>query len=58
MKQEKNINFSLVHESKACIPTDPEMFKGLNLFADGCCAFKKCCKKYKKGKHCRRCPKL
>jgi hypothetical protein len=39
------------------IPTDPEFFKGINPFQGGCCAFKKCCKKYKKGKACGSCPK-
>ncbi|SMO46127.1 hypothetical protein SAMN06265350_102176 [Solitalea koreensis] len=39
------------------IPTDPEFFKGINPFQGGCCGFKKCCKKYKKGKACRSCPK-
>lgn len=38
--------------------TDPEIFKGLNPFTIGCgCEFKKCCKKYKRGKQCRKCPK-
>ena len=31
--------------------------KGINPFADfSCCVFKKCCKKYKKGKRCKKCP--
>ncbi|AFD07077.1 hypothetical protein [Solitalea canadensis] len=38
-------------------PTDPELAKGLNIYLGGCCAFKKCCKKYKKGKACKSCPK-
>ena len=36
-------------------PTDPEFTKGAGqLFA--CCDKKKCCKKYKKGKRCKKCP--
>lgn len=42
----ENINF----------PTDPENNKGLNPFRGQGCDFKKCCKKYKKGKRCRKCP--
>lgn len=31
--------------------------KGINAFGDfSCCIFKKCCKKYKKGKRCKKCP--
>lgn len=31
--------------------------KGVNPFGDfSCCIFKKCCKKYKKGKRCKKCP--
>lgn len=31
--------------------------KGLNPFAESsCCILKKCCKKYKKGKRCKKCP--
>lgn len=31
--------------------------KGFNPFAEfSCCALKKCCKKYKKGKRCKKCP--
>ena len=31
--------------------------KAFNPFSDfSCCVFKKCCKKYKKGKRCRKCP--
>ncbi len=34
-----------------------ESAKGFNPFADfSCCALKKCCKKYKKGKRCKKCP--
>lgn len=34
-----------------------ESAKGLNPFADfSCCVFKKCCKKYKRGKRCKKCP--
>ncbi len=36
-------------------PLDPENHKGLNPYT-GCCEFKKCCKKYKKGKRCKKCP--
>lgn len=38
------------------IPTDPGQFKGLNPYR-ACCEFKKCCKKYKKGDRCKKCPK-
>lgn len=35
-----------------------ESRKGLNPFSNYTCAdFKKCCKKYKKGKRCKKCPK-
>lgn len=34
-----------------------ESAKGFNPFADfSCCALKRCCKKYKKGKRCKKCP--
>lgn len=34
-----------------------ESSKGLNPFGDfSCCILKKCCKKYKKGKRCSKCP--
>lgn len=37
---------------------DPQNHKGLNPRMDiGNCDFKKCCKKYKKGKRCKKCPK-
>lgn len=37
---------------------DPQNHKGLNPCREGCgCEFKKCCKKYKKGKRCKKCPK-
>ena len=39
------------------LPTDPEHKKGLNPYACTSCEFKKCCKKYKKGKRCGKCPK-
>lgn len=39
-------------------PLDPVLKKGLNPYAPCVgCAFKKCCKKYKKGKRCKKCPK-
>jgi hypothetical protein len=39
-------------------PVDPEVFKGFNPYREGCgCDFKKCCKKYKRGKQCKKCPK-
>ncbi|MGK6352930.1 hypothetical protein [Parapedobacter sp. DT-150] len=38
--------------------TDPQTYKGLNPYGLGCgCVFKKCCKKYKRGKRCKKCPK-
>lgn len=38
--------------------SDPQHYKGLNPYREGCgCDFKKCCKKYKRGKRCRKCPK-
>lgn len=43
-------------ETKTFNPLDPENAKGLNpYFLESC--FKKCCKKYKKGKRCKSCPK-
>lgn len=31
--------------------------KGLNPFGEfSCCVLKKCCKKYKRGKRCKKCP--
>ena len=34
-----------------------ESAKGFNPFADfSCCDLKKCCKKYKRGKRCKKCP--
>jgi len=36
-------------------PLDPENNKGFNPYIS-CCDFKKCCKKYKKGKRCKKCP--
>ncbi|SEK56660.1 hypothetical protein SAMN05421740_10298 [Parapedobacter koreensis] len=36
--------------------TDPQTFKGMNPYLAGC-EFKKCCKKYKRGKRCKKCPK-
>lgn len=38
-------------------PFFDEAKKGLNCNPDlGCCIFKKCCKKYKRGKRCKKCP--
>lgn len=38
-------------------PTDPEYFKGISPCSlHSGCEFKKCCKKYKKGKRCKKCP--
>ena len=37
------------------IPTDPEIAKGISSFLSWC-DNKKCCKKYKKGKRCKKCP--
>jgi len=40
--------------SKICIYESP---KGINPFGDfSCCIAKKCCKKYKRGKRCKKCP--
>ncbi|SKB37183.1 hypothetical protein SAMN05660226_00981 [Parapedobacter luteus] len=37
---------------------DPQTYKGFNPYGPGCgCEFKKCCKKYKRGKRCKKCPK-
>jgi len=42
-------------KSDILLPTDPEFIKGIGaLFA--CCDNKKCCKKYKRGKRCKKCP--
>lgn len=39
-------------------PIDPQSFKGFNPYQEGSgCDFKKCCKKYKRGKQCKKCPK-
>ncbi len=38
------------------IPTDPGLFKEMGA-CQNCILFKKCCKKYKKGKRCKDCPK-
>lgn len=48
----------LVKEGSRCgeMPANPECFKGMNPYR-ACCDFKKCCKKYKKGKRCEKCPK-
>jgi len=37
------------------LPTDPEFSKGIG-FILACCDYKKCCKKYKKGNRCKKCP--
>ena len=42
-------------EQRNIIPTDPEFSKGMGLVFLNC-DFKKCCKKYKKGKRCKKCP--
>ena len=49
----------LSDQEAACVcATDPRHFKGLNPYHEGCgCDFKKCCKKYKRGKRCKKCPK-
>jgi hypothetical protein len=39
------------------LPTDPANNKGLNPYQGQGCDFKKCCKKYKKGDRCKKCPK-
>ena len=45
---------NLMSERKE-IPTDPELNKGVgHCFL--CSCYKKCCKKYKKGKRCKDCP--
>lgn len=49
----------LLPSREATFPTatDPQHYKGLNPYAVGCgCDFKKCCKKYKRGKRCKKCP--
>lgn len=38
-------------------PLDPLTQKGFYPFPGEACVFKKCCKKYKKGKRCKKCPK-
>lgn len=38
-------------------PSDPECFKGICPFTiHSGSEFKKCCKKYKRGKRCKKCP--
>ncbi len=43
------------NEDTRTVPTDPELIKGIGVFLS-CCDHKKCCKKYKKGKRCKKCP--
>ncbi len=38
------------------IPTDPEFQKGMGFIFSCTAEHKKCCKKYKKGKRCKKCP--
>jgi len=37
-------------------PTDPALSKSLGCLYQTCAEHKKCCKKYKKGKRCKKCP--
>lgn len=50
----KVLNIFELNEVQNGCPLDPENHKGFNPYA--CCDFKKCCKKYKKGKRCKKCP--
>lgn len=43
-----------IHDSKCDLIDSP---KGINPFGEfSCCILKKCCKKYKRGKRCKKCP--
>jgi hypothetical protein len=35
----------------------PEIFRDKEVNTQSCCGKKKCCKKYKKTSHCKKCPK-
>lgn len=37
-------------------PTDPALSKSFGCLYQACAEHKKCCKKYKKGKRCKKCP--
>ncbi|SFC70681.1 hypothetical protein SAMN05421747_12048 [Parapedobacter composti] len=57
-EQENFLAFTELADSIRCWATDPQHYKGLNPYSEGgCCDFKKCCKKYKRGKRCKKCPK-
>lgn len=51
----ENIIPTNLNADERILPTDPEVIKGImaNFF---CCEGKKCCKKYKRGKRCKKCP--
>jgi len=55
------VSFFLADEipsAAGCDGADPQHYKGLNPYREESgCAFKKCCKKYKRGKRCKKCPK-
>ena len=51
----ENICLTNLNSDEKIVPTDPEFTKGISSFLT-CCAGKKCCKKYKKGKRCKKCP--
>lgn len=52
-----NLEKLQVLEESSNSPFDPATFKGVNPYMEFTCqVFKKCCKKYKKGKRCSKCP--
>lgn len=53
----KEMNIDFEFPANIILPTDPENNKGLNPYRAFGCDFKKCCKKYKEGKRCKKCPK-
>jgi hypothetical protein len=52
------MSLQLLHEQPIDQGTEwQEKPKGINPFGEfSCCVLKKCCKKYKKGKRCKKCP--
>lgn len=51
------MNISKELEHMICQSDVTDSPKGLNPFGEfSCCILKKCCKKYKRGKRCKKCP--
>jgi len=51
-----NIGLETLSKDKIQVLLHSEPIKGIQSCLV-CCEFKKCCKKYKKGKRCKNCPK-